>query len=234
MLFNPPLIRGVLLKRYKRFLADVQLDNGDVVTAHCANTGAMTGCAEPGFVVWLSYHPDPKRKLAYSWQLAQTHQQHWIGINTLNANRIVEEAVRAGKVAELSGYQQVAREVKYGQENSRIDLLLRASDKADCYVEVKSVTLLEDGQGYFPDAVTQRGQRHLAELAYMVEQGARAVLFFCVQHSGIQSVKVASHIDPQYAQTLAKAQASGVEIIAYDCCFNAEKVLLNQPLEFVN
>ncbi|GGO71087.1 DNA/RNA nuclease SfsA [Bowmanella pacifica] len=233
MLFDPPLIRGVLLKRYKRFLADVQLDSGEIVTAHCANTGAMTGCAEPGFVVWLSYHNDPKRKLAYSWQLAQNHQQQWIGINTLNANRVVEEAVRKEVIVELTGYQQIAREVKYGQENSRIDLLLRAADKADCYVEIKSVTLLDNEQGYFPDAVTQRGQRHLAELAYMAAQGARAVLFFCVQHSGIQSVKVARHIDPQYAQALAKAQASGVEVMAYNCTFSAEKILLNQPLDFV-
>ncbi|WP_102798622.1 DNA/RNA nuclease SfsA [Bowmanella denitrificans] len=233
MHFESPLLCGKLIKRYKRFLADVELDSGEIVTAHCANTGAMTGCAEPGFRVWLSYHPDPKRKLAYSWQLAQDFQNHWIGINTLNANKLVEEAIFQQRVNALCGYESIRREVKYGQENSRIDLLLSKAGEPDCYVEIKSVTLLDGRRGYFPDAVTLRGQRHLQELTWVASNHARAVLFFCVQHTGIQSVQVARHIDPAYAAALQDALAAGVEVMAYSCTFDAEKILLNQPLDLI-
>lgn len=232
MQFSSPLIQGILIKRYKRFLADVQLPDGSVVTAHCANTGAMTGCAEPGWQVWLSPSNNPKRKLAYSWELVFTGQKHWIGINTHMANSLVKEAIQEDNIAELLDYQTLQPEVKFGQENSRIDFLLSDPDKVDCYVEVKSVTLLSDGQGYFPDAKTVRGQKHLRELTHIAEQGKRAVLLFCVQHSGIKSVKVAEHIDLDYAVALKQAILSGVQVFCYGCQISPEKIHINQPLPF--
>ncbi|WP_088332677.1 DNA/RNA nuclease SfsA [Lacimicrobium sp. SS2-24] len=233
MKFTPSLVPGTLIKRYKRFLADVRLDTSEVVTAHCANTGAMTGCAEPGFRVWLSYHDDPKRKLAYSWQLAQDAKQHWIGINTHNANKLVAEAVRQDRVPELGGYRTLRQEVRYGEEKSRIDLLLSDGPGPDCFVEVKSVTLLQDGCGYFPDAVTERGRKHLRELMKLPAQGFRAVLFFCVQHSGIHHVRAAEHIDAEYSRLLEEAIERGLEVLCYDCQFSAEKIELNQALDLV-
>ena len=232
MQFESKLIPGTLIKRYKRFLADVRLDSGELVTAHCANTGAMTGCAEPGYRVWLSYHPDPKRKLAYSWQLAQDFAGTWIGINTLRANQLVLEALHQGRIAPLRVYQTIRPEVRYGTQNSRIDLLLSAPGLADCYVEVKSVTLLEKSQGYFPDAVTERGRKHLQELIQVLQDGHRAILFFCVQHTGIRSVKAASHIDPGYAELLVEARRQGLEVLVYGCQISPEKMLLNQSLDF--
>lgn len=232
MQFSNPLIEGTLIKRYKRFLADVKLADGSIVTAHCANTGAMTGCAEPGWQVWLSSSNNPKRKLAYSWELVFTERKHWIGINTHMANSLVKEAIQANKIAELIDYQSMQAEVKFGQEKSRVDFLLTDPDKVECYVEVKSVTLLTDGKGYFPDAKTLRGQKHLRELTHLVEQGKRAVLLFCVQHSGIQSVQVADHIDPDYAAALNQAILKGVQVICYGCCISSEKIHINQSLPF--
>jgi sugar fermentation stimulation protein A len=233
MQFSSPLVKGVLLKRYKRFLADVRLPGGELVTAHCPNTGAMTGCAEPGFEVWLSTNKDPKRKLAYTWELAINDQQQWIGINTHNANKLVVEGINKGVIVELMAYQGLRQEVKYGAESSRIDVLLTADGKPDCYVEVKSVTLLQDGRGWFPDAKTVRGQKHLRELSLLVEQGKRAVMCFCVQHSGIKTVSAASFIDPDYALALNQACAAGVEIICYGCEISEEKIELNQSLKYI-
>ncbi len=230
---NRPLIKGTLIKRYKRFLADVELENGEIVTAHCPNTGAMTGCAEPGYRVWLSESDNPKRKLAYTWELALTHQKHWIGINTHNANKLVKEALEHSRIASLSDYDTIRQEVKYGEHNSRIDLLLQDKNQPDCYVEVKSVTLLRQGKGYFPDAKTTRGTKHLQELTQMVTQGHRAVLLFCVQHSGIKNVMVASDIDPDYATAMGRAIDAGVEIMAFGCEMNEQKVELNQHLDFI-
>ena len=232
MQFSSTLIQGTLIKRYKRFLADVQLTDGSIVIAHCPNTGAMTGCAEPGWKVWLSPSNNPKRKLLYTWEVVITDQRHWIGINTHKANALVKEAIQDNRISELAGYQYLRAEVKFGEENSRIDFLLTDPKNADCYVEVKSVTLLDNNAGYFPDAKTLRGQKHLRELRYIAGQGKRAVLFFCVQHSGIQSVQVAKHIDPDYAKELKQAMLSGVQILCYDCKINSEKIYINQPLPF--
>lgn len=232
MQFSTPLIQGTLIKRYKRFLADVELADGSVVIAHCPNTGAMTGCAEPGWKVWLSPSTNPKRKLLYTWEVVLTDQLHWIGINTQKANALVKEAIQANKIAELLGYKNLQSEVKFGEENSRIDFLLRDPEKADCYVEVKSVTLLENEAGYFPDAKTLRGQKHLRELSFIAKQGQRAVLLFCVQHSGIQSVQVAKHIDSDYAKELKQAMLSGVQVLCYDCKISSEKIYINQSLPF--
>jgi sugar fermentation stimulation protein A len=233
MQFASDLIQGTLIKRYKRFLADVKLADGSIITAHCPNTGAMTGCAEPGWQVWLSPSNNPKRKLAYTWEIVLTDQNHWIGVNTNKANHIVREALETGLITELVGYQSVQAEVKFGEENSRIDFLLTDPDKADCFVEVKSVTLLEQGKGLFPDAKTLRGQKHLRELSLMAMQGKRAVLLFCVQHSGIHSVGVAQHIDLDYAQALNQAMLSGVQVLCYGCEIAPEKIYINQALPFI-
>ncbi|MCC2617158.1 DNA/RNA nuclease SfsA [Aestuariibacter halophilus] len=227
------LLHGHLLQRYKRFLADVQLDDGTTVTAHCPNTGAMTGCAEPGFDAWLSHHDDPKRKLKYTWELARNHAGHYIGINTHRANKVVAEALSNGTITALAAYNNVRSEVRYGEQNSRIDFLLQAADLPDCYLEVKSVTLLaDDGLGYFPDAKSARGVKHLHELASMVQQGHRAVLLFCVQHSGIHRVSDAAHIDPQYSQALDFALKNGVEVMAWGCHIDSQNITLNQQLPF--
>ncbi len=213
MQFQQPLIHGKLIKRYKRFLADVLLDNGEVVTAHCPNTGAMTNCMAEGWSVWLSKSTNPKRKLGYTWELSCDPNGAFIGVNTQRANQLIEEALNQGKMSSLIGYEHWQREVKYGQENSKIDFLLTDSDEQRCYLEVKSVTLLEDGIGYFPDAVTTRGQKHLRELMQMVTEGHHAAIVFCAQHTGIKRISPAKHIDPNYADLCRNAAKFGVEFI---------------------
>lgn len=215
MLFSPPLQQGTLIKRYKRFLADIELCDGSQITIHCPNTGSMRNCLFPGEKVWFSTSDNPKRKYPNTWELAQTDTGHLIGINTGRANALAAEAIADGVITELQGYSQLRREVKYGNENSRIDLLLEDARLGRCYIEVKSCTLLEQQQGYFPDAVSTRGQKHLRELIEMVHLGHRAVLLFVVQHSGIDRVSAAKHIDPDYAQLLFQAHQAGVEILAY-------------------
>ncbi|MBV4365803.1 DNA/RNA nuclease SfsA [Erwinia sp. BNK-24-b] len=230
MNFYPPLRQATLVKRYKRFLADVITPEGAELTLHCANTGAMTGCATPGDTVWYSTSQSPTRKYPHSWELTQTQQGHWICVNTLRANTLVKEALLAQRIPELSGYASLQSEVKYGAEKSRIDFLLKADQRANCYIEVKSVTLLHLGRGYFPDAVTERGQKHLRELAKIAENGERAVLFFAVLHSGIEDVTPARHIDAQYAELLAQARLSGVEVLCYKAGFSPEGLLLERKL----
>ena len=209
-----------LIKRYKRFLADIELNSGEETTIHCANTGAMKGCAEPNDTVWFSTSTNSKRKYPFSWEITQSQDDHFICVNTLRANQLVEEALNQGLVKELSGFDELKREVKYGNENSRIDFLATYKHAPNTYIEVKSVTLLESGHGYFPDAVTTRGQKHLRELMDMVAQGHRAVLLFAVLHSGINAISAASHIDPTYAKLLKEARLAGVEIIAYKAGFS--------------
>jgi len=216
-----------LIKRYKRFLADITLPDGKETTIHCANTGAMKGCAEPGDTVWYSTSDNTKRKYPFSWEITQSQAEHFICVNTLRANQLVEEALHKGIVSELTGFSSLQREVKYGSENSRIDFLATYTDAPNAYIEVKSVTLLESGHGYFPDAVTTRGQKHLRELIEMKAQGYRAVLLFAVLHSGIKDITVASHVDPTYATLLKEAYQLGVEIIAYKADFQLESEELN-------
>lgn len=233
MFFDSTLIQGTLIKRYKRFLADVMLGDGTIVTAHCANTGAMSGCAEPGWQVWLSKSNNPKRKLAYSWELSQTDTGHFIGVNTHKANDLVAEALQQQVITELREYSVIQREVKAGSDNSRIDFKLSAAEQVDCFVEVKSVTLLQAQKGYFPDAVTVRGQKHLRTLEELATQGHRTVLLFCVQHSGIKTVEIAQHIDPDYGRILYQAKRAGVEILAYSTIISPEKILINQSIPFI-
>ncbi|MFD1384087.1 DNA/RNA nuclease SfsA [Rhodanobacter aciditrophus] len=224
------LIEGRLIKRYKRFLADVQLSDGEVVTAHCPNTGSMKRCQQDNARVWLSKSDNPKRKLAYTWELVEVDQEYLACINTGYPNKLVGEAIANGIVAELTGYIEQKAEVKYG-EKSRIDWLLTKSDGTKCYVEVKNVTLLEeDGLGYFPDAVTDRGRKHLYELAKMVEEGHRAVLFFCVSHTGIQTVSPARHIDPKYTDAFYEVLEKGVEVIAYQVAITKETMEVTTPI----
>jgi len=212
MKYAEPLAKAKLIRRYKRFLADVKLPDGEILTIHCPNTGSMKNCADPGFGVWYSTSDNAKRKYPNTWELASNLAGDMIGINTGAANKLVEEAIQNQTIEALKGYSTLKREVKYGQENSRIDLFLTEPGRPDCYIEVKSVTLLEDGQGYFPDAVSTRGQKHLRELAEIAKSGDRAVLFFCVQHTGIKSVAVAAEIDAAYQDEMLRAQASGVKL----------------------
>ncbi|MFD1804054.1 DNA/RNA nuclease SfsA [Mixta tenebrionis] len=231
MIFQPALRPARLIQRYKRFLADVITPEGETLTLHCANTGAMTGCATPGDTVWFSTSDSLTRKYPNSWELTETQQGHMICVNTLRANQLVREALTEGRIAELSDYPHLRAEVKYGAERSRIDFLLQAHNKPECYIEVKSVTLLQQGKGYFPDAVTVRGQKHLRELALIAQRGERAVMLFTVLHSGIEEVSPARHIDARYAEQLAQAQQSGVEILCYRAEISPTGMWLNQRLK---
>lgn len=230
MHFTPALQRATLIQRYKRFLADVVTPDGENLTIHCPNTGAMTGCATPGDTVWYSTSENSKRKYPHTWEITQTQAGAFICVNTQRANQLAKEAVLSEKIPELVGYSSLKSEVKYGEEGSRIDLMLQADDRPRCYIEVKSVTLAEKEYGYFPDAVTLRGQKHLRELMSVVAAGERAVLLFAVLHSAIEYFSPAHHIDAQYARLLAEAQHRGVEILAYKAELSADNMALRSPL----
>lgn len=232
MIFNPPLQKATLIKRYKRFLADVVLADGTETTMHVSNTGAMSGCAEPGDIVWYSTSNNVKRKYPLSWELTETRVGDIICVNTIHANQLAEQAINDGVIAELNGYKTLKREVKYGSENSKIDILLTDGELADAYVEVKSATLLDNGQGYFPDAVTTRGQKHLRELIEVAQSGKRAILLFAVLHSGINSVTPAAHIDGEYAKLIKLALKSGVEVLAYQAKLCSNSIQLSKNIEF--
>lgn len=234
MKYDSYLSEARLIRRYKRFMADVELSDGSQITLHCPNTGSMKNCLYPGYRVWYSDSKNPKRKYPCTWEQAEIpvifdgeERITLAGLNTGRANALVEELLMAGEVQELSEYQNIRREVRYGEENSRIDLLLQQEGLVDCYVEVKSVTLaMGDGFGLFPDAVTRRGTKHLRELTQMVAGGDRAVLFFCVQHTGIDHVSVAEEIDPVYADALQKAVESGVEVMAWGAAMSPDTIEL--------
>jgi len=218
MIFEHELFHGTLIKRYKRFLADVKLDTGEIVTAHCANSGSMLTLKDEGFEVWLSPAANPKAKLDYKWEIVKTNDT-MVGINTSLPNKLVEDAILDGTICEVSGYENLRREMKYGK-NSRIDIYLsnHKDGKPDCYVEVKSVTLSrETGLGEFPDSVTSRGTKHLNELKDMVAEGHRSVMLYLAQRNDINTFKVASDIDPAYADALKVAKENGVEAYCYIC-----------------
>lgn len=224
MKFHQKLHSGTLLKRYKRFLADVRLEDGSVITAHTANSGSMKGLTEPGNPVFLSYHDSPTRKLKYSWEIVQVGKVK-VGINTHLPNTLVQEGIEQGVVKELQGYGRIQREKKYGK-NSRIDLLLSDEKNKYCYVEVKNVTLVEKKVAFFPDAVTLRGQKHLEELESMVAQGHRAVLLFVLQRSDGEFIAPADHIDPAYGRILRKVSRKGVEILGYRAAVSPKEIKL--------
>ena len=224
----PELIPGTLIKRYKRFLADVQLESGKIVTAHCPNTGSMQGCCEPGRPVYLSRHDNPKRKLKYTWQLIAMPAS-LVGINTLVPNRLVFESINAGLVPELSGYENVQREVRIG-DHSRIDLMLTDASNGRCYVEIKNCTLVSDGIAYFPDAATARGLKHLNELVELTASGFRTVMFYFIQRMDASVFKPADHIDPAYSRQLRRAAEHGIEILAYDVFIDQKWIRLNRKI----
>lgn len=227
------LQEGRLLRRYKRFLADVELPNGDQLTVHCPNTGAMTACAEPGSRVWLSWSDNPQRKYPYTWELVETATGDMACIHSARANALALEALQDGVVRELAGFDKVYKEAPYGLENSRADLLLDFHGQR-CFVEVKSVTLhTEGGIGRFPDAVSQRASKHLRELIRVRQDGDRAVLLFCVLHSAISEVRPADNIDAVYADTLRQAVASGVEVLAYRASISRHEIFLVEALPFI-
>ena len=232
MKFAAPLIEGVLIQRYKRFLADVRLLSGEVVVAHCANSGSMLSVKGPGSRVWLSPAADPARKLRYTWELIEVSGA-LVGINTSLPNRIVAEAIAAGEVKELIGYESLKREQKYGK-NSRIDILLESPARPPCYVEVKNVTMRRAdapaGIAEFPDAVTARGAKHLAEMSDMVKKGARAVMFYLVQRTDCTAVRIAGDIDPAYENGLKAALAAGVEVVGYSCHITPGGITVARPL----
>ncbi|AZD69448.1 sugar fermentation stimulation protein A [Pseudomonas chlororaphis] len=232
MRFHPPLEEGRLVRRYKRFLADIETIGGELLTIHCPNTGSMFNCMVEGGQVWFSRSNDPKRKLPGTWEISETPQGRLACVNTARANMLVEEALRAGVITELNGFTALKREVSYGQENSRIDFRLDYLD-APAFVEVKSVTLGFDGSAVaaFPDAVTQRGAKHLRELAYLARDGIRAVQLYCVNLSGVEAVRPAEEIDPGYAAALREAVASGVEVLAYGVSLTAEEVCIDRRLD---
>jgi sugar fermentation stimulation protein A len=225
----PPLTAGTLIKRYQRFLADVRLKNNRVVTAHCPNSGAMLTCSEPGRTVYLSRHDDPGRRLKYTWEMIDMSGS-LVGVNTQVPNRLVKRAVEAGIVGALAGYDTVTPEVRVG-ERSRLDLLLTATDRPPCYVEVKNCTLVDEGAACFPDAVTERGKKHLEEMIALVAAKNRCVMFFLIQRMDAVVFRPADHIDPAYGKALRKAAGKGVEIMAWDVAMDLEAIALRRPLD---
>lgn len=236
MQFPDPLLRGRLIRRYKRFLADIELDSGETVTAHCANPGSMMGLAEPGLEAWLSPARNPARKLRYSWEMVAT-PEGLVGINTALPNKLVEEAISAGRIPELMGYADMRREVPYGK-NSRIDLLLTGGNGPTCHVEVKSVTLRrratdDGGLAEFPDSVTARGTKHLVELTDIVRNGGRAAMLFLVQRQDCTRFAIAEDIDPAYGAALGQARKAGVEMLCYTCTLSPYAIEVSKALPFL-
>lgn len=231
MKFEHKLVRGTLIKRYKRFLADIMLDGGETVTAHCANSGSMMGLKDAGNIVWLSPQTNPKAKLKFKWELVEVDGR-LVGINTCHPNRLVQDAINNSTITELEGYQNLRREIKYGQ-NSRIDIFLSGSslDDADCYVEVKSVTLSrKKGLAEFPDSVTARGTRHLKELTQMVADGHRAMMVYLIQRNDCTAFQVAADIDPTYAAAFEDALYAGVEAVCYGCNLTGKEIIVGRRI----
>ncbi len=232
----PPLISATLVRRYKRFLADVVLPDGEIVTAHVANPGAMMGLAAPGSRVWLSKSDNPKRKLAHSWELIEVDLgagSELVGVNTAHPNPLVGTALAARIIPELSGYASIRREVKYGK-NSRVDFLLEDPMRPPCYVEIKNVHLMrQPGLAEFPDAKTERGAKHLEELGDAVAAGCRAVMLYLIQIGSASRFALARDIDPKYAAAFDRARARGVEAIAWRCIISCESIEIAAPVPII-
>lgn len=232
MRFDPPLEEGRLLRRYKRFLADIETAGGEQLTIHCPNTGSMLNCMSEGCRVWFSRSQDPKRKLPGTWELGETPHGRLACINTARANALVEEALRGGVISELAGFTGLRREVRFGEENSRADFCLQFTT-GPAWIEVKSVTLgfADSAVAAFPDARTERGSRHLRELAAQARAGVRAVQLYCVNLNGIEAVRAAQEIDPAYAAGLREAREAGVEVLAYGAEITPEAIRLVRRLD---
>jgi sugar fermentation stimulation protein A len=232
MKFASPLVEGRLIRRYKRFLADVQLP-GEVITASCPNTGSMLGCAAAGSRVWLSEHDSATRKYRHTWQIVEAGEV-MIGINTGLPNKLVEEAIVDGVIPELAGYATLRREVGYGDEGSRVDFVLEGGRRKACYVEVKNVTAaVKNGVALFPDCVSERGSRHLRELMRMRAAGLRPVQLYCVQRGDVNEVRPADQIDAEYGRTLREALQSGVEVLAYRARVSPAEIRLEEKIPVV-
>ena len=235
MKFSTPLIKGKIIKRYKRFLADVELKSGEVITAHIANTGSMKTCWEPGWKVLMSFHDNPKRKLKYSLEMIHNGET-WIGINTSLPNKLAKEAIEKGTIKELLGHPSIRAEVKTGK--SRLDLLLSQGRENEpkstqCFVEIKNVTLRGDERpfkAYFPDAKSERAQKHVSELIRLKKEGYQAALLFIVQREDVQSFSPAKDIDPIYSELLKEAKRKNVKILAYQCSLSEQEICVKKPL----
>ena len=225
------LIKGKLVKRYKRFLADIILENGEEITAHVPNSGAMTSCIEPNCDVWISFHDNPKRKLKYTLELTKMGE-NLICTNTGVANKIAIEAIQNKVIKELQGYTSLKPEQKYGQ-NSRIDILLE-NENQKCYVEIKSVSLKIDDYLAFPDSITSRGTKHLNELCDMVKDGHRAVMLYVIQRTDDLPFRLACEIDKKYCEVFKEVTKQGVEVLVYQSSINYENILINKPLELLD
>jgi len=236
MRFPSPLVRGRLIQRYKRFLADVRLDSGEAITAACPNTGSMLGLAAPGSAVWLSRSEAASRKYPHTWEMVEADLgggPTLVGINPMHPNRLVAEAICAGGIEKLTGYESLRREVKYGQA-SRIDLLLEDARKGRCYVEVKNVHLMRRaGCAEFPDCVTTRGAKHLAELSAMVAQGHRAVMVYLIQRADAETFSISGDLDPAYLEAFRLAADAGVEALSYRCRLTAEAITVDKAVRIV-
>ena len=227
MKFPSPLLRGTLVQRYKRFLFDARLDDGSAITGTCANTGSMMGLKEAGTTIWISEHDSPTRKYRHVWEMCEIDLgsgPKLVGINTSHPNKLIAEAIEAGGIKELKGYASLRREVKYGK-NSRIDLLLEDPKKGLCYVEIKNVHMMrQDGLAEFPDSVTERGAKHLAEMSEMVRGGHRAVMVYLIQRPDARSLTLARDVDAGYGNAFDAARAAGVEMLAYRCVLSTEAI----------
>lgn len=226
MIFKNPLIHGTLIKRYKRFLADIKLDNGEVVIAHCTNSGSMKSCIENGAEVYLTHVDDPKRKTQFTWEMIKINN-NWIGVNTSWPNLLAYEAIKNSEIEKLSGYTYVKREVKFG--DSRFDVYCE-NENEKCFVEVKNVTMKEGDYALFPDSVTTRGQKHLKTLVEVKKSGYRAVMLYIVQRSDVSIFGPADKIDPDYARLLNEAVDSGVEVIVIHAKVSPESIVLKNEL----
>jgi sugar fermentation stimulation protein A len=233
MRFPTPLVAGRLERRYKRFLADVALDDGRHLTVHCPNTGAMLGCDRPGSRVWLSRSDNPRRRYPFTWEIVETRPGVLVGIHTGRSNQLVEEGLRGGVIAELDGFTDLRREVRLPGERTRVDFVLRYEAGAPpCYLEVKNVTAaVEDGVALFPDAVSVRAVKHLEVLGALVRDGCRAALCYCVQRSDVRAVVPAASIDPAYADELRRARDAGVEVLAYGCRVDPDGLTVTERLD---
>ncbi len=229
MKFSLPLIPGTLIKRYKRFLADVKLEDGTIITAHCPNSGSMMSCNTPGSPVMLSYHDNPNRKYPYSWEMVKANST-WIGINTMIPNKLVAQSIEKGLIPEVAGYEKIVTEKKVSQ-HSRLDLMLERENEL-CYIEIKNVSLVQNGVAMFPDAVTKRGAKHLRELITLKKNGNRAVIFFLIQRQDGIYFAPADNIDPEYGKMLREAYSKGVEILPYRAIVTPEEIGIDCKIEY--
>ncbi len=234
MKITAPYLSGILLKRYKRFLADIRLDSGEIVTVHTPNTGSMLGCSEPGSRVWIYRADNPKRKYSYSWGLVADRQGNKIGIHTGRVNALVAEGIQTGIIKELASYGRIQQEVTFPGSNTRFDLFLPGGkNQPDCFVEIKNVTASQDHTAIFPDAKTERGRRHLEVLLQARQQGYRTVIFFCIQRNDVERFSPAYAIDPAYARVLEHVMQQGVEALAYKARVDVREISLTQSVPVV-